>query len=211
MLRSLVLFMVFILLLTAPAVHADDWWGGGEAIPDNCGRFTIAPGGGEYLVDNAAGNDYRIHISVWDSVGNPINALPATDIWVDRPGELSTCPVGFSQADDDTDATGHTTISGTIYGGLVTDASGGIDCDATELYAYVMGILINDGQPICVTFDSPDLNGDLAVTVVDFGMFVADYNCTSGCDPCHDYNEDGSTTVVDFGIFAGYYNASVCP
>ncbi len=162
-------------------------------------------------MDANAGNDYRIQVRIWDINGDPVVGLPATDIWVDRPGELSTCPWSFSQADEPTDASGQTSISGTIYGGLAADASGGIDCGTTELYVYVMGIILNDGQPVCVAFDSPDLNGDLTVSIADFGMFISDFNCTSDCDPCHDFNEDGLTTIADFGIFADYFNQSTCP
>ena len=211
MLRNLFLFTVITLLSSAPSVNADDWGIGGEAIPDNCGRFTIAPGGGEDLVDAAAGNDYRIHVWVWDINHDPIIALAPTDIWADHPAYLSSCYPGFNQADDGTDTSGHTTISGTIYGGLVGDAASGVDCNATELFIYVIGIVINDGLPVCVAFDSPDLNGDQTVAIADFALFAADYNCTGGCDPCHDYNEDGITNIMDFAVFAGYFNASVCP
>ncbi len=211
MFRNLILFAAFALLSSTPSLHADDWGIGGEVIPDNCGRFTLAPGGGENLVDAAAGNEYRLHIWIWDQNGDPVTTLAPTDIWADRPGHLSPCYPIFNLADDGTDATGYTTISGTIYGGVVADATGGIDCNSTELYVYALGLVLNDNLPVCVAFDSPDLNGDLAVTIADFALFATDYNCTSGCDPCHDYNEDGITNIMDFAAFAGYFNASVCP
>ncbi len=179
------------------------------AIPENCGRFTIAPGGGENLHDPEANNYYRIHVQIWSN-GDPVTTLAATDIWVENP-QLARCPGQFSQADAGTDAEGATTISGTIFGGLQGDAGSGIDCDAAELYVFAMGIVLNYGQPVCVSIDSPDLNGDLTVSIADFGRFAQGFNCTTDCDPCHDYNEDGATTVADFGAFAGYFNQSSCP
>ncbi len=165
------------------------------------------------MVDSEAGNDYLIHVVALDINGDPITTLAATDLWLWHP-ELATCPAPFSQADDGTDADGHTTFSGTIYAGLQGDLGDGIDCDAAELYVYILGIIINDAEPVCVATDSPDLNGDLAVTVADFGRFVADFNCADEgepSDPCHDYNEDGETGVADFALFAGYFNNSECP
>ncbi len=179
------------------------------ASADNCGRFTIAPGGGETLIEGT--NDYTIHINVRDINNTPVETLIATDLWLDLPGGLAACASGFSQADAGTDTNGDTQFTGTIYGGTLGDAADGVNCDDNDLYVYALGIVLNGNAPVCVAFDSPDLNGDLSVTVADFGKFAADFNCAAGCDPCHDFNEDGGTTVADFGIFAGYFNASVCP
>jgi hypothetical protein len=179
------------------------------ASADNCGRFTIAPGGGETLIEGA--NDYTIHVTVLDINGDPVVTLAATDLWLDRPGDMATCAGTYSQADAGTNSLGETQFTGTINGGVAGDAGDGIDCNATDIYVYALGIVLNMANPVCVSFDSPDLNGDLAVSVADFGKFAADFNCVAGCDPCHDYNEDGSTSVADFGIFAAYFNASTCP
>ncbi len=178
------------------------------ASADNCGRFTIAPGGGETLIESA--NDYTIHVTVNDINNDPVTTLIATDLWLDRTGDLVAC-ANHSQADAGTDGSGYTTFTGTIFGGLAGDASNGVDCNSTDLYVYALGIPLNGNAPVCVSFDSPDLNGDLAVSVADFGKFAFDFNCVSGCDPCHDYNEDGVSSVADFAIFSAYFNASVCP
>ncbi len=179
------------------------------ASAENCGRFTIAPGGGEELAE--APNDYRIHLQILDHNGEPITTLAATDMWLDSPGIMATCDGVFSQADAGTDATGSTTFSGTIYSGLVGDANEGIDCNQTYLYVFALGIMLNQGDPVCVSVDSPDLNGDREVTLPDFARFVSDFNGASEFDPCHDFNEDGATRIADFGIFAAYFNDSVCP
>jgi hypothetical protein len=180
-----------------------------EAWAENCGRLTIAPGGGENLVDPALGNDYRIHLDLWESGGNPIVGMPGGEMWVLNE-DLLVCPGGYCYADGPTDENGHTTFSGTIMGGTASD---GLDCDQTLLYVYLWGELLNDGEPVCVSTNSPDLDGDLSVGIPDFARFVQDFNCESSgepCNPCHDYNEDGKTGVEDFAIFAGYFNSSAC-
>ena len=173
---------------------------------EGCGRMTIAPGGGDELGELG----YTIWVTIWDINGDPVTTLAATDLWLLN-SDMATCPGVFSQADRGTDETGTTLFSGTIYSGLFGDASGGIDCDASLLYVLALGIMLNDFQPVCVAVDSPDLNGDLSVSVVDFAKFASDFNCVSGCDPCHDFNEDGSTNLVDFSIFSGFFHNSVCP
>jgi len=180
------------------------------AFADNCGRFTIAPGGGEDLVDPEAGNDYQIHVQCLDINGDPILGIPATDIWLWHDA-LAPCGSTGSQADGPTDMNGYTTISGTIHGGLYEDA---VSCDQTQLQVIVLGIPCNGGDPVCVAVDSPDLNGDREVGVPDFARFVADFNCMSQglpCDPCHDYDETGDNDISDFAIFADYFNSSYCP
>lgn len=211
MLRSIAFALLIGILATAAS--ADTGIPYGSAIAENCGRFTIAPGGGEDL-HAPPENEYRVTLQIWDVNGDPITTLAATDMWLDRPGELVPCYGSFNQADSGTDATGQATISGTIFGGLAGDAQQGVDCDELFLYFYAMGILLNDADPVCVSFDSPDLNGDLAVTVADFALYVRDFACWhSGepCDPCHDYDEDGDNDVADFAKFASYFNQSTCP
>ena len=179
---------------------------------EHCGRFTIAPGGGENLVDPAYGNDYRIHLTLWETGDIPIAGLPATDMWLWHSG-LVICPGIFNQADGPTDANGHTTFSGTIYAGLTGDATDGLDCSGAYLYVYAMGMPMNEEEPVCVSTDSPDLNGDLMVGVTDFAKFAQDFNCASqgqACDPCHDFNQDGNTALADLAILAGYLNNSAC-
>jgi hypothetical protein len=185
----------------------------GMAYVENSGRFTVAPGGGENLDDPAAGNQYRIHLQIWDSNGDALAGVPATELWLHQP-HLVPCPGIFCQADGPTDLYGRTTFSGTIYGGLAGDAQAGVDCNQTRLYVVALGMVINDGEPVNVAFDSPDLDRDLSVWLPDFAIFAQDFNCEQSgqpCDPCHDFNEDGRTSIEDFALFAGYLNDSVCP
>jgi hypothetical protein len=206
---SLALAAVCVLGLAVGASAGIPDTNNSSASAADCGRFTIAPGGGENLGDEG----YTIFVTVLDINGDPVTTLAATDLWLDRPGNLIACggAAAASQADAGTDTNGMTQFTGTIYGGVNGDANNGVNCDNTDLYVYALSIVLNGNNPVCVAFDSADLNGDLACSVADFGKFAADFNCTVGCDPCHDFSEDGFTTVADFGIFAGYFNASVCP
>ncbi len=177
-----------------------------HAVAENCGRFTVAPGGGEDLV--GGNNDYRIHVWCLNSEGNPV-PMAATDITLFHPS-LALCPGQASQADDHADEDGHATISGTISAGLTGDGFDGVDCTETFLYVLLFDIVINDGEPVCVAVDSPDLNGDLEAGIVDFSKFAYGYQGAHDFDPCHDFYEDGISTISDFAVFASYYNQAHC-
>jgi|SaaInl4_150m_RNA_FD_contig_31_943329_length_839_multi_4_in_0_out_0_1 hypothetical protein len=171
---------------------------------DNCGRFTIAPGGGETLIEGA--NDYTIHCQILDINGNPVS-LAATDLTLYH-ADIVFGAGQSSQADAGTDAGGNAMFSdnpGTIDGGVAGDLSDGIICDDLDLFVMAYDIIINDGNPVCVAVDSPDLNGSLTVTIVDFAKFATDYNGVGTFDSCHDYAESGDTNIADFGIFGQYY------
>jgi hypothetical protein len=213
--KSLFTVLILSLLLGAYAASAasipPEVWS--PAWADNCGRVTIAPGGGEDLVDPEAGNDYRIHVIVMDFEWNPIPGVLTTDLWLQHP-DMVPCDAPFSWADAPTDENGYTTFSGTIHSGVGGDGSEGLDCNEMLLSVYAYGVILNDGLPVCVAVDSPDLNGDREVSLPDFVKFSVDYNCADqggACDPCHDYNEDDQTSLADFTIFRGYYNQSSCP
>ena len=173
---------------------------------ENCGRFTIAPGGGENLVNDS--HDYKIHVWCLDINGNAIS-LPATDITLYHP-DLSFCPGQSSQADTCTNSEGYTSISGTISGALEGDGTSGLNCEEILLYVMVYDIIINDGEPVCVAVDSPDLNGDLEVSLADFAKFSYSYQEAHEYDPCHDYSEDGMNSVADLAVFALYYRQAEC-
>jgi len=174
------------------------------AYADNCGRFTIAPGGGETLIEGT--NDYAIHVQVLDINGNPCS-LAATDLTLYHP-EIVFGAGQSSQADAGTDANGETMFSdnpGTIDGGVAGDLNEGIVCDDLDLFVMAYDIIINNGNPVCVAVDSPDLDGSQSVNIADFGRFAADYNGAGTFDSCHDFVESGTTDIADFGVFGSYY------
>lgn len=171
---------------------------------DNCGRFTIAPGGGETLIQGS--NDYTIHCQILDINGNAVS-LAATDLTLYHPDVVFGAGQS-SQADAGTDVNGETMFSdnpGTIDGGVAGDLNEGIVCDDLDLYVMAYDIIINNGNPVCVAVDSPDLDGSQDVNIADFGRFAADYNGAGPFDSCHDYVESGDTNIADFSVFGAYY------
>jgi hypothetical protein len=204
---TLALTALFVLGLAAGALAGIPNSQNSPAFADNCGVVTIAPRGAEALGDNG----HTINLTVRDINNDPVVGLLTTDMWVEHP-DMAKCSPVWNMADTPTDANGDTTFSGLIWGGVVGDASDALNCDDMELFVYALGIMLNNDNPVCVTTNSPDLNGSLSVTLADFGKFAVDYNCApADCDPCHDYNDDDSTTLADFTFFSSHYNSSVCP
>ena len=60
-----------------------------------------------------------------------------------------------------------------------------------------------------LSVNSPDINGDLVVDLVDLGMFAGDYNNAS-YDFRSDLTGDGIENLADIGEFA-MYNGDECP
>ena len=211
--RNIITFALsalFVLGLVAGATAGIPDTNNSTAWAENCGRHTMAPCGGDVLATDGA-MDYTIYTIVQDVNGDAVTTLAATDLSLAH-SYMAACPVPYSQADAGTDGTGYTLFSvnpGMVHAGLTGDAADGVDCNVdTQYNVYALGIILNSGNPVCVSSDSPDLNGDAAVTVADFGKYAADFNV--GGDACHDYNEDGANSVADFAIFAGFFNNCVC-
>ena len=204
---TLALTALFILGLTAGAFAGIPNSENSPAAAQDCGRTTIAPRGADLLSDDG----YVIDLTVRDINADPVVGLLPTDMWLEHP-DMAKCMPIWNMADTPTDANGDTSFSGTTYGGVLGDASDGLNCNDMEFFVYASGIMLNNDNPVCVATDSPDLNGSLSVTLADFVKFTADYNCDFvNCDPCHDYNEDGTTSLADFTFLGSHYNSSVCP
>jgi hypothetical protein len=169
------------------------------------GIMTIAPGGADSFTIPA---DHRIDVYLNDSGNAPVEVI-ASDIWLSDPTAITSwCPGGVV-ADSSTFAPdpGHTTFTGTPRGGVIARVSGvDYDCSTISVDVVAVGNVIEN---LTLSFNSPDLNGNGAVTAGDFGIFGLYYNGTS---TCADFNESGgNVTAADFGVFAGFYNNSECP
>ncbi|MGB0801055.1 MAG: dockerin type I domain-containing protein, partial [Ilumatobacteraceae bacterium] len=58
-----------------------------------------------------------------------------------------------------------------------------------------------------------DTNSDGNVDIVDFGVFGAAFNSSTGdmnYDPALDANSDGTIDIVDFGVFGAEFNRTDC-
>lgn len=168
------------------------------------GCIDITPGGNGPTLANEG---LSISVSVMDaspSPGLPIPGYPFQDIWWDDPGtgELSMCQ-GGSVADANTDGFGNTTISGAAAGGGWT---------LSGCRVYLAGVAVLGGPTaglLGLDVNSPDINGDLIVNLVDLGAFSQDFN-----NPAYnfrsDFTCDGIENLADVGRFA-IHNSEVCP
>jgi hypothetical protein len=165
------------------------------------GCIDITPGGNGPTLANES---LTISVTVVDGGGLPIPGYPFQDIWWDDNGngDIAMCQ-GGSVADVNTNAVGFTTISGAAAGGGWTQAG---------VRVYLAGVAVLGGPTsglLGLDVNSPDINGDLKVDLVDLGAFAQDFN-----DPAYnfrsDFTCDGVENLADVGRFA-IHNSEVCP
>lgn len=163
------------------------------------GCFDITPGGNGPTLGNEG---LTISVTVVDGGGLPIPGYPFQDIWWDDNGngDIALCQ-GGSVADANTDGSGNTTISGATAGGGWTQAG---------VRVYLAGVPITStGSLLAIEVNSPDINGDITVNLVDLGTFAADFNAPA-YNFRSDFTCDGFENLADVGRFA-IHNAEVCP
>lgn len=200
-LLSLVAAGILVLGLTSLAMA-------GIPDPDNStaqsgsGCIDITPGGNGPTLGNEG---LTISVSVVDAGGLAIPGYPFQDIWWDDNGngDLAMCQ-GGSVADANTDASGNTTISGSAAGGGWTQAQ----CRVYLAGVAVLGPALTNGL-LPLEVNSPDINGDLKVDLVDLGAFAQDFN-NPPYDFRSDFTCDGVENLADVGRFA-IHNSEQCP
>jgi len=140
--------------------------------------------------------DATITANLCDINGDPIYLYPASDIWLESAGESFTFCGGGTCADHDTDINGDTTFSNALYAGY--HGSGAI--------VKVLGFVIN--APLDLLFNSPDIDGDLAVTLTDVVLFTQDY--FGGYEYRSDFYWDGVLNLSDIVILSQHHTHE-CP
>jgi hypothetical protein len=171
-------------------------------IPDEA-QSTASSAGGVVLITPAgtggsiADEGATITVTLLDQGGLPVPNFPFQDIYLGHPGDNSIvlCQ-GGSTADLNTNASGVTTISGVISGGGFS----------TTTQVYVNGTPLTQA-PLAVGLNSPDINGDLGVTLNDFSAFGVDFG---GSAFRSDYVFDGVVNLADFSSF-GQRFGETCP
>lgn len=159
-------------------------------------RMLVTPSGtGPSLADM----DAVVHVVLVDQSGVPIWHFPYQDIWLDDTGDgsVSLCR-NSSLADANTDSAGHTTISGAMAAGGSTQ---------TGLAVRVLGVAYLD-QPVDISVNSPDHDGNLVVDIADLGQLGVDY-----AGPYRfrwDLTHDGSVDLSDVASFARHFG-DTCP
>ncbi len=180
------------------------------AQPDGSGDPLAAA----QLWDGIPGNppitvDATIGVRLVDGAGNPVVGFPASLITVAaQSAGWTQCASAALTADAPTDASGLTTISGALFAGG-SSAPG-------ELMLVVVnspllgGITYPGGLPgLQYWVNSGDMNGDLAVNLIDVPMFSSAF-FSAVYDYAGDFRWNGALDLSDVTIMAAALGAS-CP
>jgi len=166
-------------------------------VPDGSGAaltHAFAPGGGTV--------DATVHVQLFDATGAPVAGFPADEIemyYWDGMVALAICPAGWT-ADGDTDAAGMTSFS------LPPRAGGSVAYGGCLV--FVAGEPLTNQPSLALSANSPDMNGDLVVNLIDVAMFAQRFAGPYSYDA--DLNCDGVINLSDISMFAGALGAA-CP
>ncbi len=138
----------------------------------------------------------RIITELWD----PIPNFPHEDVWLETENDQQYFCSGGSCADNPSTVSGEMTFSGALAGG---------GHHFGETYVFVNGSPAYDPSdypyywahpPVPLSFNSPDINGDGIIDLVDVGYFATDYFNTY--DYRSDFICDGAVNLADLGVMA---------
>lgn len=173
------------------------------------GCWVVCPAGDGAALNalSPAAGDATINVTVKDGTGAAVPGIPAADFWlVGANDNLVLCGgAGSINATAATDVNGQTTMTGVL-------AAGG--CDDGVL-VVVQGTILADVNNSCnplelaINVRSPDGNGDLFITGLDFNQFGNSWTLLGGTyDPCMDFDCNASINSIDFSVFGNHYDAS---
>lgn len=163
-------------------------------VPDGSGPyFTQAHDEGGNLVDAT------ITLVLVDLIGVPIANYPFEDCWLESmDGGMVAC-FGGNTADYDTDFNGVTQWVNPMRAAGYSQALVRVMINGSALTS-------NAGLPL--NFNSPDINGDGIVNLIDVAIVTQDYY--TGYHFRCDLNGDGVLNLRDVPLFAQYLDAQ-CP
>lgn len=143
--------------------------------------------------------DATITLYLRDANDDPIAGYPGEDLWLETSGGgLVACPAGMI-ADAATDALGITEWQNAKF-------AGGSSLGET-VNVYMAGTPLN--QPgMNLTFNSPDISGDLTVNLTDVTLFSGDF--TGAYNYRSDFIYDGALNLSDVTVLA-QGNGTSCP
>ncbi len=153
----------------------------------------------EAYLDDGTLVDATITLHLHDFYDNPVPFYPKEDIWLEATDfGLAMCP-GGTCPDTDTDINGITVWTNPLHAGGTSQSL---------LQVFVNGSPLNNSPGLNMRTNSPDINGDLAVNLIDLGYFALDlngpYNYRS------DFHFDGAINLPDLGKLAAAFG-SHCP
>ena len=149
--------------------------------------FTI-PGGAGAALDHARADDGSIvdgsiRVTLLSIAGDPVYRYPGEDLWLATDsGGFVACHSG-SIADADTDENGETYFSGALSGGGYSGPGELVDI-------LVAGELLNQIPGFDIRVNSPDIDGDLQVTLADQATFIGDMNAFAADPGDYEYRSD---------------------
>lgn len=143
--------------------------------------------------------DATITLYLRSNTGNPIPFYPREDIWLADPWGESYC-LGGTIADFDTDIHGETTWVNPLARGSWDDWFGFV--------VVISGEPLTNGD-LGIVYNSPDINGDLVVNLIDVAIFSQDY-FGGGFWFRSDFEYDGVVNLADIAKLSQAMGAS-CP
>jgi hypothetical protein len=169
---------------------------------DGASVFIIPNGQGaafdEAVLPDGSIVDATITLTLVDGDANPIFGYPFEDMWIETTGGSFAPCAGNATADASTDEMGMTEWQLPL-------TAGGSSFNENVL-VYVAGTALT-GSGINLTFNSPDMNGDLNINLSDIGLFTP----MIGSDTYEgDFNYDGTVNLSDIGLFTPAIGTS-CP
>lgn len=139
-----------------------------------------------------------ITVTVLGCDGIPLSGYPADEIRLEAfSGSVDFC--GNAVADHATDGQGQTTFSGALAGGGWSQG---------DLYVTVGSMRQVPALPLAV--NSPDINGDLRVDLIDVSEFAADF-LDEAYQFRSDFTHDGVENLADIGILAWHLGEGCLP
>ena len=138
--------------------------------------------------------DATVEMIMRDSGGHPIAGFPSEDIWLEGPG-LQFAIAG-STADIHTQTYGYTEWA--------LPLGGGGSMESAQMYGTINSNPVFGENPLpFIRFNSPDMNGDLVINLVDVSLFAQVY--LGGYSYSADFYWDGLLNMVDVAILAQHY------
>lgn len=137
--------------------------------------------------------DATIDVFISDYAGYPIVLFPHEDIWIEIDGVVM--PLLHRTADF------HTSMDGLTE--FAAARAGGGHASGQDLYVILNGDPIQRPAITNLHFNSPDLNGDLVINLIDITRFATIIH--TGYDYAADFHWDGVVNMVDLVIFAQHF------
>ncbi|MEN8008310.1 MAG: hypothetical protein ABFS42_14940 [Candidatus Krumholzibacteriota bacterium] len=215
-------FLLMALVLAAAVFLLGAGEARGQGTPDAASSQAVlmpvgSPPVSMFLVPNGTGTQLAgcyafggvitnvyILVTLNDVTGLPVPMVPATDVRIEElQSPLAWCANSWypppahapNLADGPSNAAGQTRFSLAYHGG------GWVQGPTLIWVLEVTGAWMPIPTPVTVSYNSPDINGDLAVNLTDVGLFAMDffsavYNYRS------DFNFDGAINLTDLSMLA---------